>query len=257
MPDMAEILNQVHDEMAGEFRARLRHRLSEQPVEWLVDQVLTLTLDGNHAPARTARNETCTSVIERLPEESEQDRAARVARLRLLDISEDTLPIYSYRYQALTRETLEKESYLINPPHKGGGLIPPQCRSPKGETLLVEAKDLLHALLFGGEEEGIQLNRTEREILTITIPRTKLHSIAFLMRAATEIGVEGTWRDPQRMADDDRADNTLVQVEYGEVAGELVGSALVAVLRLINNLEINEQVLYARMENVEENALDA
>jgi hypothetical protein len=34
-----------------------------------------------------------------------------------------------------------------------------------------------------------------------------------------------------------------------------VGSAIVAALSVINNLEINEQVLYARMINVEETTL--
>lgn len=75
------------------------------------------------------------------------------------------------------------------------------------------------------------------------------------MQAATEIGAEGTWRDPEQRAHDDRAANTLIQVEYGEIQGELVGNAIVATLKLINDLEVNEQVLYARMGNVEESTL--
>ncbi|MBM7783986.1 hypothetical protein [Tenggerimyces flavus] len=82
-----------------------------------------------------------------------------------------------------------------------------------------------------------------------------LGAIAFLMQAATEIGAEGTWRDPDQRAHDDHAANTLIQVEYGETQGERVGNAIVATLRLINDLEVNEQVLYARMENVEESTL--
>ena len=65
----------------------------------------------------------------------------------------------------------------------------------------------------------------------------------------------GTWRDPQSVSSDERADNTLVIVEYGEVEGEWVGHGIVTALGLINNLEVNEQVLYARMENVEESTL--
>ncbi|MFF8974484.1 hypothetical protein [Streptomyces sp. NPDC014995] len=45
-------------------------------------------------------------------------------------------------------------------------------------------------------------------------------------------------------------------MEYGEIAGELVGNGIAAALRLINDLEVNEQVLYARMENVEESTLE-
>jgi hypothetical protein len=39
-------------------------------------------------------------------------------------------------------------------------------------------------------------------------------------------------------------------------AGEPVGNGIAAALRLINNLEVNEQVLYARTENVEESPLE-
>jgi hypothetical protein len=48
----------------------------------------------------------------------------------------------------------------------------------------------------------------------------------------------------------------VVQVEYGETADESTGAAIVATLRLINNLEINEQILYPRMENMEESTLE-
>ncbi len=61
--------------------------------------------------------------------------------------------------------------------------------------------------------------------------------------------------DPERVADDDRRHNTLIQVEYGEVASEAIGHGIALALRLITDLEINEQVLHAGMENVEETAL--
>ncbi len=52
-----------------------------------------------------------------------------------------------------------------------------------------------------------------------------------------------------------RGANTKLQVEYGEIAEELVGNGITACLQLTNNLEVNEVVLYARMENVEESNL--
>ncbi|WP_262505379.1 hypothetical protein [Streptomyces sp. TRM68367] len=42
---------------------------------------------------------------------------------------------------------------------------------------------------------------------------------------------------------------------YGEVADELVGHGVAAALRVVNDPEVNEQVLYGRMENVEESTL--
>jgi hypothetical protein len=49
----------------------------------------------------------------------------------------------------------------------------------------------------------------------------------------------------------------LLEVEYGEIEGELVGYGIVRALCQINNLEINEQVLCARMIKVEQTTLFA
>ena len=75
------------------------------------------------------------------------------------------------------------------------------------------------------------------------------------MKATTEIGGLGTWQDPDSVSNDDRADNILLQVEYGEVASERIGDAILTTLSLINNLEVNEQILYVRMINVEQSSL--
>jgi hypothetical protein len=57
------------------------------------------------------------------------------------------------------------------------------------------------------------------------------------------------------VSNDQRADNVLLEVEYGEIESELVGHGIIRALSLINNLEINEQILYARMINIEETTL--
>lgn len=44
-------------------------------------------------------------------------------------------------------------------------------------------------------------------------------------------------------------------MQFGEIASEFVGWGIVLALSLINNLEVNEQVLYAGMINVEETTL--
>ncbi len=88
----------------------------------------------------------------------------------------------------------------------------------------------------------------------MAVPRNKADALDF-MRASTEMSAAGTWQDPESVSNDARADNVILEVEYGEIDGELVGAAIVAALSLINNLEINEQVLYARMINVEETTL--
>ena len=50
-------------------------------------------------------------------------------------------------------------------------------------------------------------------------------------------------------------DNVILEVEYGEIEGELICHGIVRSLSLINNLEVNERILYARMISVEQTTL--
>ena len=47
----------------------------------------------------------------------------------------------------------------------------------------------------------------------------------------------------------------LLEVEFGEIEGELIGQGVILSLSLINNLEVNEQILYGRMINIEQSTL--
>ncbi|MDH2425506.1 hypothetical protein [Sphaerisporangium sp. TRM90804] len=292
MRDVTQIVAQVREELAAELRERVRIRLGEQSPEWLVDQLMALVLRADEAPYTIPRQVPRGPAGEGLylppPRDAEgghdhaarnggdsgrepgpggssgeaatgwaeDDRAARAARVRRLGLDRDSLPGYVERYRSLGREVLEAEGYLVDPPGKGGPLIAPRHRTPRGESLLAEAKDVLHALLFGGEEHGVRLDRAERELLTLTVPRGKAHAVASFLRAATAFAAEGAWRDPRRAGGDDPSPNVVLQVEYGEARDELVGKAVMAALRLINDLEINERVLYGRMEDIEESTLD-
>jgi hypothetical protein len=70
------------------------------------------------------------------------------------------------------------------------------------------------------------------------------------MKATTELSAFGTWQDPESVSNDQRADNVLLEVEYGEIDGELVGHGIVRALSLINSLK-SMTILYARMINIE------
>lgn len=255
METLDDLVRRVNGELHEEYRTRLRALLSQQPKEWLVEQLLARAPAPGTGPSPTAPGSR-PEPAERPGPESEEERARRLERIRTWKLDTPRLADLVARLRSWDRERLEAEGLLLDPPRKGGPLVPARCRSVAGGELLREAKDLLYALLFGDAGDGVQLPRVERELLTLTVPRAKAHAVAFLMRAATEIGAVGTWRDPQRQADDERAPNVLVQVEYGEVAEELVGNGIAASLKLINDLEVNEQVLYARMENVEESTLE-
>ena len=77
------------------------------------------------------------------------------------------------------------------------------------------------------------------------------------MKATTELSAAGTWQDPKGAANDLRADNVILEVEYGEIEGETIGNGIILALSLINNLEINEEILYGRMKNIEQSTLIA
>jgi hypothetical protein len=139
-------------------------------------------------------------------------------------------------------------------PAKGSAAITSEHRSADGEALLEQAKDILFGLLFGDASTRTDFDRVRHELLTFALPRHKAGALNF-MRASTELAAAGTWQDPDRVANDDRADNVLLEVQYGETADEIVGDGIVRTLSIINNLEVNEQILYARMIDVEQTTL--
>lgn len=184
-----------------------------------------------------------------------EPRAARVARVTSLALDLDAVRSFVERHQHLDRPTLIESGHLDpGAPEKGTDPIGPRHRRPSGDALLELAKDVLYGLLFGDETTATRFDRVQRELLTLTLPRAKADAFDFIP-AATELSGAGMWRDPSGVSNDVRADNVIVEVEFGEVTGELVGHGIVRCLSLINNLEVNEQILYARMINVEESTL--
>ena len=189
------------------------------------------------------------------PPADEVARAARLARVTALGLDRVTVVAFTDELDGLDRTALISAGHLLaDAPEKGLAAISPEQRSPGGEALLELAKDVLYGLLFGDETTQTHFDRVQRELLTLTLPRAKAGAFDFIP-AATELSGVGMWRDPTGVSNDVEADNVIVEVEFGEVTGELVGHGIIRCLSLINNLEINEQVLYARMINVEESTL--
>ena len=240
------ILRSIKKELAPEFEEKLRSYLVKQDKEWLIDQIIRLTLDSQ------SLQEIDRKIIQ---EQKEQKRKERIAWLQNVKLDEEKLDQFIKKYQDYDRTKFIEEGYLINnPPAKGTQLITEKYRSEKGETLLLEAKNILFAILFGDENTNTKFDRVEQELLTITLPRFKSKSIDF-MKATTEISGLGTWQDPDSISNDSNAENILLQIEYGETKSEIIGDGIVKTLSIINNLEINEQILYARMINVEQSTL--
>jgi len=246
MPNIESIVRQINKDLVPQFEAKLRKYLADQDREWLIEQIVRLTLDAHSLYEMDRRHNEKIKA---------KKRRERVERVRELGLNRDKLVQFVHQYAEFDRVTLIAKGYLLSSASvKGTQMIMEEERTADGNELLRYAKNVLFALLFGDETTNTDLNRVQRELLTLTVPRDKIEAIDF-MKATTELSAFGTWQDPQSVSNDQRADNVLLEVEYGEIEGELVGNGIVRALSLINNLEINEQVLYARMVNIEETTL--
>jgi hypothetical protein len=246
MSNIENIVRRINKELVPQFEARLREQLAEQDREWLIEQVVRLTLDAHSLHEMDRRH---------LQEAKAARRQDRIARIRQQAFDHSQLVAFLHQYASYDRDRLIALHFMSpSAPEKGTALLTAEFRTAQGNELLLFAKDLLFALLFGDETTNTRLARAQRELLTLAVPRDKAQALDF-MKATTELSALGTWQDPELVSNDQRADNVLLEVEFGEVEGELVGDGIIRALSLINSLEINEQILYARMVNVEQTTL--
>lgn len=246
MPNIESIVRQINKELVPRFEKNLRAYLADQDKEWLIEQIVRLTLDA-HSLEEIDRKH--------IKEEETRRRAERARRVKALKLDRAKLNKFLRQYKGYDRFRLVRDGYLKkNTPPKGRDLITEKFRTEQGNELLGYAKDMLYGLLFGDESTNTNLERIQRELLTLTVPRLKSDAIDF-MKATTELSAAGTWQDPKGAANDLRADNVILEIEFGEVTGEIIGDGIVLALSLINSLEINEEILYGRMENIEQSTL--
>jgi hypothetical protein len=240
------IVRSINRQLVPSFEEKLRAELAECDREWLIDQIVRLTLDA-HSLEEMDRQSVVAA--------KGRARDERHERVRGLALDRSGLESFIAEHAVVERDALIASGHLsASAPAKGTAMITTDHRSATGDELLTRAKDVLFALLFGDDANGTRLERVQQELLTMAVPRFKAAALDF-MQAATELNAAGTWQDPDSVSNDERADNVLLEVQFGEVVGELVGHGIATALSLINNLEINEQVLYARMINVEETTL--
>ena len=246
MATIEELVKQINLELSPQFEEKLRAQLADKDREWLVDQLVRLTLD-----AHSLQDLDVAVAVQA----KARRRAERLARVTAMAVDGESVRQFTAANSGITRETaIERGWLLAEAPIKGTTTIEASHRTTAGEELLLRAKDMLFALLFGDSATATRLDRVQQELLTLAVPRPKVGALDF-MRASTELAAAGTWQDPSSVSNDERADNVLLEVQFGETSDEIVGNGIVATLSVINNLEINEQVLYARMINVEESTL--
>lgn len=246
MPNIESIVRQINKKLVPQFEENLRSYLARQDKEWLIEQVVRLTLDAHSLEELDRKH---------IREEENRRRTERAKRVKALKLNNAKLNEFLHKYEIHDRTWLMQNGYLKrNAPAKGGDLITRKFRTTQGEELLEHAKDMLYGILFGDKTTNTTFERTQRELLTLTVPRMKSDTLDF-MKATTELSAAGTWQDPKGVANDMRADNIVLEIEYGEVKGEVLGNGIILALSLINNLEINEKILYGRIENIEQSTL--
>ena len=246
MATIENIVRLINKELVPQFEDKLRSYLIQQDKEWLIEQIVRLTLDAH------SLREMDRKLIQ---EAKAKKRVERIARLQKMALTRDKLEDFIQKYEDYDRGKLIEQEYLLaNAPAKGTALITDEYRTEKGNNFLLYCKDILFGILFGDEGTKTYLPRTGRELLSLTVPRYKAEVLDF-MKATTELNALGSWQDPESVSNDSREDNVILEVEYSEVEGELGGAGLIRSLSLINNLEVNEQILYARMIVVEHTTL--
>ena len=246
MTNIESIVRQINRDLVPQFEEQLRTHLAGQEREWLIEQIVRLTLDAHSLEEIDRRH---------FKEEEIRRRVKRAKRVKALKLDRAKLEKVLRRYKVHDRPWLIQNGYLKrNAPAKGRALITDKFRTAQGRELLAQAKDMLYGLLFGDESTATFFERHQRELLTLTVPRMKSGALDF-MKATTELSAAGTWQDPKGAANDLRADNVILEVEYGEIEGETIGDGIILALSLINSLEINEEILYGRMENIEQSTL--
>lgn len=246
MPTIENIIRLINKELVPQFEEKLRSYLIQQDKEWLIEQLVRLTLDAHSLREMDRKS---------IQEFKAKKRLERIERLRKMALNGEKLLQFIQKYEKYDREKLIEEGYLLpNAPAKGTVLITDEYRTEKGNELLTYAKDILFGLLFGDNNTNTHLIRVGRELLSLNLPRYKSEALDF-MKATTELSALGTWQDPESVSNDSREDNVILEVEYSEVEGKLGGKGVIKALSLIDNLEINEQILYARMIAVEHTSL--
>jgi hypothetical protein len=249
MRSVEQLIRSVKIELADEFYQRLYKQLMERDKQWLVEELIKLIAKQDDVSLGRQLLSNLQDIS------AATDEQARIRRIMALQLTEEKVQQLVEQFKSAVFTRTDSDEYLLNPPPKGGEPIHEQHRTQEGHALLEFAKDVLYGLLYGTKEQGVAIKRVEHEILSIVVPRHKAYAFSFL-RTVTEIASLGTWRDPKNEASDDHASNIILEVQYGEAASECVGDGIIACLKLINELEVNEKILYAHMRNVEQSSLD-
>jgi len=141
MATIEDLVRAINRDLSPQFEERLRQALADKDREWLVDQLVRLTLD-----AHSLEDLDRAAVIE----QKARRRAERLARVTALSVEPATVRAFTSDYSGMTRDRALADGYLLpGAPVKGTDLLLAQHRTDAGEALLPRTTDILSALPFG------------------------------------------------------------------------------------------------------------
>src|SRR5215213_7319856 len=115
MPNIEAILSQINKEIVPQFEEKLRAHLAERDKEWLIEQIVRLSLDAHSLEEMDRKH---------VREVEKRKRQARAERVKKLDLDDDKLKEFVHRYKAFSREQLIQDNFLsVDAPAKGGEMI--------------------------------------------------------------------------------------------------------------------------------------
>jgi hypothetical protein len=105
------LVRDVNRELSPQFEERLRAALADKDREWLIDQIVRLTLDAHSLEEIDRRSER---------EAKARARAERLARVTALALDREALEQFIAQHEATTRESLLATGHLLaDAPAKG------------------------------------------------------------------------------------------------------------------------------------------
>jgi arsenate reductase-like glutaredoxin family protein len=91
-------------------------------------------------------------------------------------------------------------------------------------------------------------DQTDKELLTLEIPREKEHKLNFL-KAYTKSNTIGVWKQYKDK-------NVQYEIQFKDSKDEKYGNRLMKLFEDLNKEEIKEEQIYARTEPIEESTLE-
>ena len=208
--DIAAIVRAVRLELSPAFEERLRAMLADQDREWLIDQIVRLTLDQHSLQEIDRRSER---------EAKERARSERLDRVRALGIDHAALAAFVAEHRGVDRAALLKDGRLVEG-RSGEGDLPARIGAPQRRGRGASATRQGHPVrpVVRRREHRHEPRAHAAGAADLRAAAPKARALDF-MRASTELAAAGTWQDPDSVSNDERADNVLLEVQYGDTEG--------------------------------------